>query len=694
MLIHLLWISVGVGQLVLNPHSVISETQVGTTTSDGFGVFGLSGNYDHVSLANLGDINGDGLDDAIFGETGHSGNRGRAIILFGNSSGLPVMETLTTVAAPYGFEVTWANGDADAFFGASFGGGGDYNGDGINDILIGSFGRVALIWGKSNNTFSDSIDATSLDPTDGIIITTTSGEFGYTLDHIGDFNGDLYDDFAVGDSGNSDDGSWGGATHIFFGRASSDPWSSFTADSSNSFMFTSGTDWSHVGSQVAGLGDVNNDSMSDMAFFISGYTSTSQVGRVVVVFGNEEYGSAGSMGVDGWISNDTVGFTIDGVVVEQAFGRDIEGGCDFNHDGILDIMIGSNENKGAIVYGKPSGHDVPLDLNDLDGSLGFLITGDFEAPGKYLGCLGDIDGDSYDDFFITAFNGEFQVDSSIIFGHEDPFQDIDMKSLTADKYRNIQVTDMARAIDLGNFRGDDTISIMINTVTEDTKITNLVGLDELPTPIITESPTTAPTSSPSSSPTASPTSPTQSPTTSPSLAPTIFVTDMPSTSPTAAPSVNPTTSPSNFPSSSPTFSPTNSPTVSPTTSPTSSPTVEVCDVVITTTGGEGLSWEITDAEGDEEIDAGDFGDFNTSVTLLASEDYLLFLSDDTFPEDSSISISVNGEQPTTIDLSGVAISTEMAGLTCEEIVNKIEEVEDSAYFNTGFILLCALLVLW
>lgn len=125
---------------VESPSLLYTVDGVGERHDGGFGLFGgtVNGSFG-TNPFNVGDINGDGVDDLLIGEPGYDGNKGRAIVVFGNTSGLPSLMAHTAGASPYGFSITTVT--ADSFLGYSVGGGGDYNGDGVNDILVSAYGQ-------------------------------------------------------------------------------------------------------------------------------------------------------------------------------------------------------------------------------------------------------------------------------------------------------------------------------------------------------------------------------------------------------------------------------------------------------------------------------------------------------------------------------------------------------------------------
>jgi len=106
--------------------------------------------------------------------------------------------------------------------GYSVNGAGDFNDDGIDDIIVGTpgadigAGRVFVIFGSRNFGAEISLD-NGLTPQAGFtIIGDLSGDYlGFSVSRAGDLNGDGMTDLIVGAAGVD---SSAGATYIFFGE--------------------------------------------------------------------------------------------------------------------------------------------------------------------------------------------------------------------------------------------------------------------------------------------------------------------------------------------------------------------------------------------------------------------------------------------------------------------------------------------
>lgn len=125
----------------------------------GFVAFGSATTHAGLSVAGLGDINGDGLSDILVGAryNDFSGtNAGRAYVVFGKTGTATVQ--LTDIARNSGgFAITGERSNDQFSFDVS--NAGDVNGDGLGDLLVGAWnnpttatnaGRAYLIFGRTD----------------------------------------------------------------------------------------------------------------------------------------------------------------------------------------------------------------------------------------------------------------------------------------------------------------------------------------------------------------------------------------------------------------------------------------------------------------------------------------------------------------------------------------------------------------
>jgi hypothetical protein len=260
------------------------------------------------SLANAGDVNGDGASDLIAGAVGRNGGSGAVFIYSGQNGS--VIRLINGPAAPalFGFQVDRAgdvngDGNADVIVGAPLSGGSEigaaYVYSAVTGTLVHSWsgGQVSARFGASVAGLGD-IDGNGLDdvavaspffdagsPDVGLVQVysggfsirshtgSTSGSsfrFGESLACVGDFNADGVNDYLAGAPGAF--GSTGRAELIDGRTGASAPWS-----------YSGEAGFDHFGAAVCGPGDLNGDARADLLVgaFWDG-AGNSQAGRATV----------------------------------------------------------------------------------------------------------------------------------------------------------------------------------------------------------------------------------------------------------------------------------------------------------------------------------------------------------------------------------------------------------------------------
>ena len=166
-----------------SPYGLMPHASWGAQADQAYAKFG-------VSVAGAGDVNGDGFDDVVIGAPFYDYraiDEGRAWVYLGSASGL----------GPASW--TYYGGQPDAHFGERVAGVGDVNGDGYDEVLVASpayesgqiwEGRVWLYHGTPGGPTSYPVWKAD---GDGIW-----ARFGQAISGAGDVDGDGFDDVLVG----------------------------------------------------------------------------------------------------------------------------------------------------------------------------------------------------------------------------------------------------------------------------------------------------------------------------------------------------------------------------------------------------------------------------------------------------------------------------------------------------------------
>ena len=336
---------------LMNSDGSIKETKEITRDTHNGPILTDETNY-RCSIANIGDLNEDGIVDIAVGDqhNGTGGSRRGAVYIHFMNIDDSIKENGTHKIAS-GTDVYSPNlSDWDAY-GSSIANIGDLNGDGITDIVVGAShgdmggidrGIVYIHFMNSNGTVKQTQEINN-DTTNGPNLSDRD-LYGSSIANIGDLNGDGIIDIAVGAPGfynNIHRDNSRGAIYIHLLNTDGSIKENGTHKIASGTKDGNGLDLSnedYYGISIANIGDINGDGITDIAVGAKGDdTGGDTKGAVYIHFMNRDGGVKKTFKID----DNTVGVDLPnnanyGSAITSSMG-------DPDGDGNITIAVGSNK---------------------------------------------------------------------------------------------------------------------------------------------------------------------------------------------------------------------------------------------------------------------------------------------------------------------------------------------------------------
>ncbi len=337
-----------------------------------------------VAVAGAGDVNGDGYADVAVGGGSLSydydslspSQDGVALLFHGGAGGL-------------GTSASWgdSSGITVSYFGESLAGGGDFNGDGYGDLLVGEYaysgnvseeGRVSVYLGEPGSLH--------VIPSQAVAGTREGQRLGEGVAFLGDVNGDGFGDALLTSPEDSLGDGAEGSFAVHLGSAAG-------LEGTAVWSGDGGQGGARAGRGADSAGDVNGDGYADVLVVAPLYDGLAGAdeGRVWLHLGSP---GDGVEAVPSWSFS-----------CGDAGGGDPRmaaiGAGDLNQDGYGDLLVGCGgalvaESPCGVVHGFWGGADgMPVEAFTLSGFQ------EGEGFGSTL-AAGDVDGDGRSDLVIGA----------------------------------------------------------------------------------------------------------------------------------------------------------------------------------------------------------------------------------------------------------------------------------------------------
>ena len=407
----------GQEQFVLIRTTEINDNTLNGPTLNDTSYFGLS-------IANLGDLDGDGVIDitvgANFRDAGGN-NRGAVYIHYLNADSSVKSTVEINSLTPNGPTLE----DAD-YYGLSIGNLGDLDGDGVVDIAVGAQsddaggdnrGAVHIHYLNANGSVKSTVEINSNTPNGPTL--SNADSYGSAIANLGDLDGDGVIDMAVGAYFDDTGGDNRGIVYIHYLNANGSVKSTVEIND-NTPNGPTLNDFDYFGSAIANLGDLDGDGVVEIAVGTLGNdTGGNGQGAIHILFLNADGSVKSTVEINS--------LTLNGPTLSNAnyYGISISNLGDIDGDGVADIAVGAHgDDTGGNDHGAVHVHFLnangsvksTVKINSL--TLNGPTLNDYDRYGISIANLGDLDEDGEFDIAVgAAYDDTGGVDQGTVHIH-------------------------------------------------------------------------------------------------------------------------------------------------------------------------------------------------------------------------------------------------------------------------------------
>jgi len=332
--------------------SVDSTVEINDSTTNGPDL--ANNDQFGFGITNIGDLNGDGVNDLIVGANGDDeggGARGAVHIMFMNTDGS--VDSTVEINSSTTNGPTLTNSD---WFGGAVANIGDLDGDGVNDLAVGTTGddeggdlrgAVHIMFMNTDGSVDSTVEINSSTANGPTL--TNGDHFGKSVENIGDLNNDGVNDLAIGAHQDDDGGTDRGAVHILYMNTDGSVDSTVEINDST----TNGPeleDEDAFGRSVANIGDLDGDGVNDLIVGADkDNAGGANRGTIHIIHMNTD----GSVKSTVEINNETTNGP--SMRDQDFFGFAVANIGDLDGNGINDLAVGAYGDDGGAGVGNNSG---------------------------------------------------------------------------------------------------------------------------------------------------------------------------------------------------------------------------------------------------------------------------------------------------------------------------------------------------